>query len=171
MGQAGRRGPVCRRRRCLIELTYEYSRESDSRSSMGDGNMQPSNRNIHEAGTAWRRARAAVGGAVCAAPGWQLASAADAPAAAAAPAQSAQSGVDPEQVATFIKAARFGQDQAGKLYLDHALPLNVTSNFGATALIAAAGGGQREIVETLLAKGADVNIRNREGRTAYISGV
>jgi len=169
MGQAGRRGPVCRRRRGLIEHTYENSRESDSRSSMGDGNMQPSNRNIHEAGTAWRRARAALVVAICAAPWWQLASAADAPAAAAAPAQSAQSGVDPEQVATFIKAARFGQDQAVKLYLDHDLPINVTSNFGDTALIAAAGGGQREIVETLLAKGADVNIRNREGRTALMA--
>src|SRR3569833_2858904 len=169
MGQAGRRGPVCRRRRGLIEHTYENSRESDSRSSMGDGNMQPSNRNIHEAGTARRRARAALVVAICAAPWWQHASAAGAPAAAAAPARSAQSGVDPEQVATFIKAARFGQDQAVKLYLDHDLPINVTSNFGDTALIAAAGGGQREIVETLLAKGADVTIRNREGRTALMA--
>ena len=131
--------------------------------------MQPSNRNIHGAGAARRRARAALVMAVCAASWWQIASAADAPAAVAAPAAPAQSGVDPEQVATFIKAARFGQDQAVKLYLDRDLPINVTSNFGDTALIAAAGGGQREIVETLLAKGADVNIRNREGRTALMA--
>lgn len=90
----------------------------------------------------------------------------------AAPAQAApstQTDVDPEQVAGFIKAARFGQELGVKQYLDRDLPINVTNNFGDTALIAAAGAGQRDIVNMLVAKGADVNGRNREGRTALMA--
>lgn len=115
-----------------------------------------------------RMVQTALVTALCAVPWWSQA-ADQPPAAAGVPAAQAQTDVDPEQVATFIKAARFGQDQAVKLYLDHELPINATSNFGDTALIAAAAGGQREIVQTLLAKGADPNIANREGRTALMA--
>lgn len=107
--------------------------------------------------------------ALSAVPLWSAA--ADAPAAGAPAAQSAQTqtDVDPEQVAGFIKAARFGQEPAVKQYLDRDLPVNATNNFGDTALIAASAGGRGEIVHMLLAKGADANVRNREGRTALMA--
>lgn len=126
--------------------------------------MQPTYRHTRGEIAAPRRMIAlAVALALAGAP-FVAAVAEEAPAPAAAVAAA-----DPEQVATFIKAARFGQDQAVKLYLDRELPVNATDEFGNTALIAAAGAGQREIVTTLLAKGADVNVRNREGRTALMA--
>ncbi len=101
----------------------------------------------------------------CAAPLPGLA--ADDPAAKTSPA--AQTAVDPEQALSFVKAARFGQEQGVKTYLDRGLPVNVSGDRGDTALIAAAGAGHKEIVQTLLAAGADVKRRNIEGRTALMA--
>ncbi len=80
-----------------------------------------------------------------------------------------QTAVDPELVLSFVKGARFGQEQTVKAYLDRELPVNVTGDRGDTALIAAAGGGHIDIVKTLLAAGADVKKLNIEGRSALMA--
>lgn len=77
--------------------------------------------------------------------------------------------IDPETAATFIKAARFGQQDTVKSYLDRHFPVTVTDYLGDTALIAAAGGGHSEIVQSLLAAGASVKVANRDQRTALMS--
>jgi ankyrin repeat protein len=76
--------------------------------------------------------------------------------------------VDPEVAANFIKAARFGQQNVVKSYLDRHLPLTVTDYLGNTALITAAGGGHADIVRELLAAGAHVNAVNHEQSTALM---
>lgn len=131
--------------------------------------MQSNKEILQGKGVMPRMVKTALALVLCAAPGYSQAADGPPPATGAPAAQQARLDVDPEQVEGFIKAARFGQDQAVKLYLDRDLPVNATSNFGDTALIAAAAGGQREIVQTLLAKGADPNIKNREGRTALMA--
>lgn len=104
-----------------------------------------------------------------------------APTAATAPAKAVAAGkleadkpnpppsVDPEVAANFIKAARFGQQDVVKSYLDHRLPLTVTDYLGNTALITAAGGGHVDIVQELLAAGAPVNAANHEQSTALMA--
>jgi len=77
--------------------------------------------------------------------------------------------VDPEVAANFIKAARYGQQEVVKSYLDHHLPLTVTDYLGNTALITAAGGGHLDIVRQLLAAGAAVNAANHEKATALMA--
>ncbi|MEJ2573413.1 MAG: ankyrin repeat domain-containing protein [Gammaproteobacteria bacterium] len=77
--------------------------------------------------------------------------------------------VDPETAANFIKAARFGQQDVVKSYLDHHLPLTVRDYLGNTALITAAGGGHADIVKELLAAGAAVNAENHEHSTALMA--
>jgi ankyrin repeat protein len=77
--------------------------------------------------------------------------------------------VDPEVAANFIKAARFGQQDVVKSYLDHHLPLTVTDYLGNTALITAAGGGHVDIVKELLAAGASVKAANHEHGTALMA--
>jgi ankyrin repeat protein len=102
-----------------------------------------------------------------AAGGWQAVAAAtaknDAPPAAPSPA------VDPETVANFIKAARFGQQDVVKAYLDKHIPLAETDYLGDTALIAAAAGSHAEIVDMLLKAGAPVNAADNEQRTALMA--
>ena len=77
--------------------------------------------------------------------------------------------VDPEVAANFIKAARFGQQDVVKSYLDHHLPVTVTDYLGNTALITAAGGGHLDIVKELLAAGVPVNAANHEQSTALMA--
>lgn len=88
---------------------------------------------------------------------------------AAPAAQAAAPAVDPETAATFIKAARFGQEGVVKNYLDQRYPLTVTNYFGDTPLIAAASGGHENIVKMLLAAGAPVNAANQDQRTALMA--
>lgn len=94
----------------------------------------------------------------------KAAEAAKVPAKPAAPAT-----VDPETAANFIKAARYGQQDVVKSYLDQHLPLTVTDYLGNTALITAAGGGHADIVKELLAAGAAVNVENHEHSTALMA--
>lgn len=77
--------------------------------------------------------------------------------------------VDPEMAANFIKAARYGQQDVVKAYLNHNLPLTVTDYLGNTALITAAGGGHLDIVQELLTAGAPVNAANHEHSTALMA--
>ena len=77
--------------------------------------------------------------------------------------------VDSETAATFIKAARFGQQDTVKSYLDRRLSVTVTDYLGDTALIAATSGGYDEIVQMLLAAGAPVNAANQDQRTALMA--
>jgi len=77
--------------------------------------------------------------------------------------------VDPETAATFIKAARFGQDNVVKGYIDKHYPVTVTNYFGDTALIAAASGGREAIVKMLLAAGVPVDVANQDQRTALMA--
>jgi len=77
--------------------------------------------------------------------------------------------VDPEVAANFIKAARFGQRDVVKSYLDRHLPVTVTDYLGNTALITASGGGHIEIVKELLAAGVPVNAANNEQGTALMA--
>ena len=104
---------------------------------------------------------AGAGGGEAAAP--LAASAPDKAAAAdklAAAKSKAPLSVDPEVADNFIKAARYGQQDVVKSYLDHHLPLTVTDYLGNTALITAVGGGHTDIVQELLAAGASVNAAN-----------
>src|SRR3569623_1109469 len=159
-------GSNSRHSRCRRHKNFKYLRVwYDMGSQRGNAIMQPNREQSLGEIVRQRMVQTALVTALCAVPWWSQA-ADQPPAAASAPASQAQTDVDPEQVATFIKAARFGQDQAVKLYLDRELPINATSNFGDTALIAAAAGGQREIVQPLLAKGADPNFRDPRGATA-----
>ena len=103
----------------------------------------------------------------CAAPLPALA--ADEAAAPAAAQPAGQTAVDPELVLSFVKGARFGQEQTVKSYLDRELPVDVTGDRGDTALIAAAGAGHKEIVKMLLNAGADPKALNIEGRSALMA--
>src|SRR3569833_4308008 len=145
-------GSASRRPRRRRHKNFKYLRVwYDMGSQRGNAIMQPNREQSLGEIVRQRMVQTALVTALCAVPWWSQA-ADQPPAAASAPASQAQTDVAPEQVATFIKAARFGQDQAVKHYLDRELPNNATSNFGDTALIAAAAGGQRELVQTLLAK-------------------
>jgi ankyrin repeat protein len=77
--------------------------------------------------------------------------------------------IDPEAAATFIKAARYGQSDVVKSYLDKHFPVTVTDYLGDTALNTAAGGGHADIVQMLLAAGAQVNVLNNEQRSALMA--
>lgn len=77
--------------------------------------------------------------------------------------------LDPEVAAGFIKAARFGQQDTVKSYLDRRFPVTVTDYLGDNALIAAAGGGHVEIVQMLLAAGAPINAASNDQRTALMA--
>src|SRR3569832_237685 len=141
-------GSASRRPRRRRHKNFKYLRVwYDMGSQRGNAIMQPNREQSLGEIVRQRMVQTALVTALCAVPWWSQA-ADQPPAAASAPASQAQTDVDPEQVATFI---------------------NATRNSGDTALIAAAAGGQREIVQTLLAKGADSNIANREGRTALMA--
>ncbi len=105
--------------------------------------------------------------------GWSVASstagAAPPPATQVATKDNSAQAIDPEAAATFIKAARFGQGDVVKSYLDRHFPVTVSDYLGDTALIAASGGGYFDIVRMLLAAGADVNVVNREQRSALMA--
>jgi len=90
-------------------------------------------------------------------------------AAAESKAPQAPQAIDPEAAANFVKAARYGQQDTIKSYLDRHLPLTVTDYLGDTPLIAAAGGGHAEIVRMLLAAGAPVNAANHDQSTALMA--
>jgi len=85
---------------------------------------------------------------------------------AAAKAPDTQS-YDPESVATFIKAARYGQADVVKAHLDKKMVAE-TDYLGNTALITAAGGGHADIVKMLLDAGANPNAANKKKRTALM---
>lgn len=117
-----------------------------------------------------RNVRVGLGLIVSMAMSGPLVVAAEETAAAAAPAeQTAAPAVDPETAATFIKAARFGQEGVVKTYIDQRYPLTVTNYFGDTPLIAAASGGREGIVKMLLAAGAPVDVANQDKRTALMA--
>lgn len=108
---------------------------------------------------------------------WSIGVHAEVAAAASAPGATAETpdnkappnAIDPEESATFIKAARFGQADVVKTYLDKHFPVTVTDYLGNTALIAAASGGYSEIVQMLLNAGSQVNAVDNEQRTALMS--
>ena len=62
----------------------------------------------------------------------------------------------------FVRAAGLGDMKAVQRYLKEGLDPNVKSRLGSTPLIAAAAGGQLEIVKLLLEKGGDLNIQAQE---------
>src|SRR3569833_660348 len=144
-------GSASRRPRRRRHKNFKYLRVwYDMGSQRGNAIMQPNREQSLGEIVRQRMVQSALVTALCAVPWWSQA-ADQPPAAASAPASQAQTAVAPEQVATIIKAARFGQDQAVKLYLDRELPINATSNFGDTALIAAAAqNGDAKIVAALL---------------------
>ena len=53
-----------------------------------------------------------------------------------------------------------------RLLVDAAANVNATDAYGSTALMAAAEGGQEQVVTVLLKAGADTSIRDRQHRTA-----
>ena len=52
-----------------------------------------------------------------------------------------------------------------KLCLELGADVNATNSMGLTALIGAANRGSNEIIELLVARGARLDIKDREGRT------
>ena len=67
----------------------------------------------------------------------------------------------------FLGAAQRGETELVKVFLDAEMDINTrVRGSGDTALMLAAGSGRTETVKSLLARGADVNIRNDNGDTA-----
>jgi len=74
-----------------------------------------------------------------------------------------------------IEAAAYAQTDTFKLLMQKGARLNVTDKYGNTPLIAAACqcalatmNSAEEVIQILLASGADVNARNHDGRTALM---
>lgn len=82
-------------------------------------------------------------------------------------AQSLRDVTDEEyRVATFISAARDGEIEAVKKFLDEGMDVNAKNKSGNTALMEACGTGQEDVISLLLDKGADAKAKNNIGETA-----
>jgi hypothetical protein len=69
-------------------------------------------------------------------------------------------------------AAMFGRLEAVKQYITAGADVNaIDDDEGMTPLILAAGGGHKKIVELLIAEGADVNAKDKYGRTPLLMAV
>lgn len=75
-------------------------------------------------------------------------------------------GISAEGVTPLMAAARRGDADALKLFLDKGVEVNVKAADGKTALMAAAASGSAEAVKLLLEKGADANVAENEGLTS-----
>jgi hypothetical protein len=77
----------------------------------------------------------------------------------------------PTPAEAFISAARAGDLAAMQKLLARGVDVNATAyESGGTALMAASVNGQTEAVRALLRKGANVNAKDKFGRTALLSG-
>lgn len=72
---------------------------------------------------------------------------------------------------SFVQSARNGDAIAVKLFLESGINIHAKNKFGETALMAAAFGGYGEIIDALLAHGAetDVNRKGNEGGTPLMA--
>jgi len=77
----------------------------------------------------------------------------------------------PLQAADLPSAAIVGEVDAVRRLLDLGLPVDATDSQGCTALLRAAGGGHRAVVELLLARGADPRAAARSGATPLSAAV
>ncbi|HWI24251.1 MAG TPA: ankyrin repeat domain-containing protein, partial [Lysobacter sp.] len=77
----------------------------------------------------------------------------------------------PLQPADLPAAAIVGEADAVRRLLDLGLPVDAVDNQGCTALLRAAGGGHRAVVDLLLARGADPRIAARSGATPLSAAV
>ena len=68
-------------------------------------------------------------------------------------------------------AAIVGEADAVRRLIDLGLPVDATDSQGCTALLRAAGGGHRAVVDLLLARGADPRIAARSGATPLSAAV
>ena len=68
-------------------------------------------------------------------------------------------------------AAIVGEADAVRRLLDLGLPVDATDSQGCTALLRAAGGGHRAVVDLLLARGADPRLAARSGATPLSAAV
>lgn len=77
----------------------------------------------------------------------------------------------PLQPSDLPSAAIVGEADAVRRLLDLGLPVDATDSQGCTALLRAAGGGHRAVVELLLARGADPRVAARSGATPLSAAV
>ncbi len=82
-----------------------------------------------------------------------------------------QVGEDEYRVAQFLKAARLGDLNQVRTFLEQGLDVNSKNTNEDTALMEAAGSGRKEVVELLLERGADVQAKNRSRQTALTLAV
>jgi ankyrin repeat protein len=66
-----------------------------------------------------------------------------------------------------MEAAFYGRDEILRLMIEHNAHLNVQSGKGWTALHYAGQAGQLKCVGLLIAAGADKELKNKKGKTAY----
>lgn len=66
------------------------------------------------------------------------------------------------RVTGFTEAARWGRIEVIEDLLDSGMQVDATDEFGRTALILAAMGGQLEVMQFLIERGSDVNFRAQE---------
>ncbi|WP_079655525.1 ankyrin repeat domain-containing protein [Vibrio nigripulchritudo] len=71
----------------------------------------------------------------------------------------------------FFAAARTGESDVIKTFLNAGFPINQTNPQSYTALMVAAYHGQSDIVDTLLAHGADSCIQDKRGNTAIMGAL
>jgi ankyrin repeat protein len=79
-----------------------------------------------------------------------------------------QKGLSDDEV-TFIEAARKGDNETVKRFLDSGMSVNLLDKRDkelSTVLMVAAMAGQTETAKVLLARGAEVNAKTKQGRTA-----
>jgi len=77
----------------------------------------------------------------------------------------------PLQPSDLPSAAIVGEVDAVRRLLDLGLPVDATDTQGCTALLRAAGGGHRAVVDLLLARGADPRVAARSGATPLSAAV
>ena len=77
----------------------------------------------------------------------------------------------PLQPADLPSAAIVGEAEAVRRLLDLGLPVDAVDSQGCTALLRAAGGGHRAVVDLLLARGAEPRIAARSGATPLSAAV
>lgn len=80
-----------------------------------------------------------------------------------------------EQVSRIVDLAldHARRGESGELleYLDHGLPVDIQDGYGNTVLILAAYHGHTDTVRDLIARGADVNLRNDRNQSALAGAV
>ena len=74
--------------------------------------------------------------------------------------------IDPGLVESFMNAAKKGEASKVVQMVEVGMPVDITDEYGLTALIAAASYNQTNVVRCLLYKGADVNKQTGSGWTA-----